>query len=446
MTLVQNLLRQLSGTKQYLFILLLAISLQSCNVFEDIFGGSKRPTPPPPVEETEEPESEPDDEIDDVVVIPEEPKDTIIKPGDPVLTKEQLNLAVILPFQLDEIDRTHQFARPAKNSFLIYKGIEYALNELSFSDKELNVYVFDNGKSDAKTQQILNTAPFPNVDAVIGPLYADNLKAVAKFAKDNKIPFISPLSSSTDISENNPYIINAVASKETRYNILLDYVDKEFIDPNVGIIYQPIAGEESDKNDILRIAKDKGITVTDKKSEGQEMFAVAKDLLQKGRENIIIVPANDNSESILYMDRLMMYLQDFALDYQINVVGLSEWNGVRRFSAAKYPDIKFHILDRYFVDETNSNDMSKLRSLQSKNNGLNLDIYTLQGYDIMTYLGELMKKHGDKFANKIAKTDFNGLQTRFDFDMYKQGNKDMLLENKYINILAYKNGTWQRIN
>lgn len=443
---VQNRLQQLSGSK-LLMILLLAFTLQSCSVFEDIFGGSKTPEPPPPIEETEEPNEELPDEEEEVVLpdIDEEKEDTIII-KDPIEVKDQVNIAVILPFQLDQLDQNGQFTSASESSFQVYKGIRYALENMEFEDVELNVFVFDNAKSASETEQILQQAPFPNVHAVIGPLYSSNVKLVANYAKENEIHFISPLSSVEDLATDNEFIISANATKNTRYKLLFNYIEKEFVNPNIGIIYQPIQREITTKNELLAIAEELKMDIAERESEGRDMFSIVEQLLEKGRENVLLVPADDNSEGAMYLDRLMMYLQGISDSYDINVVGIEEWNAEKTIAPAKYPDVSFFILDRYFIDDEEFDITNQIANLQSKNNGLPLDIYTLQGYDLMSYLGELITDYGTKFPKRMNKMEFSGLQTKYDFDQFTLANNDLFIENKYINILQFKNGKWQRVN
>lgn len=440
---VQNLQQRLSGNKSILILILLFFTLQSCSVFEDIFGGNNKPTPPPPIEETEK--SKEEEKTEDISNVGAEPKDTT-KKTDPIDIKEQVHIAVILPFQLDQIDRTGQFDSASETSFEFYKGIKYAIDELSFDDVELNIHVFDNIRDKDETLAILKQKPFPDVELVIGPLYSSNMSTVAEYAKKHKIRFISPLSSSEKLATDNDFIISANATKQTRYELLINFIQNEFIDANVGIIYQPNAGEESTKNKLMAIADKNKLSVVAKKSEGLEMFSVSKELLQKDRENVIIVPADDDREGILYMDKLLEFLEEYGAEYKINVIGISEWNGIPQIAPKKYPSIQFYILDRYFINENDTKRRSQLQLIRSKNNGVLPHIYTIQAYDLMNYLGELVEKYGKDFSEHIQKNQYEGLQTVYKFDELIVDNDDLFVDNKHINILLYRQGKWHRVN
>lgn len=444
MILAQNHRQQLNGSKKYLLLLLLALMMQSCGVLDGIFGSKTTPPPPPPPIEEDVNTGTDGGDIDDGPDVTIEPKDTIMVPKPPVIVKEKLNVAIILPFQLDNLD-TGTVPRAARNSIDLYKGIKYALDDANFSDKELNVFVFDNAGDDAKTRSILNKHPFPEVDVVIGPLYTKSLKIVADYAKSNKIHFISPLSSSSDIASNNPYMISSLASTETRYEILMDYINKEFVNPNVGIFYQPVVKEERAKNEVLTAAAAKGITINEQISEGREMFSSISNLLETGRENVILTSVDDNEEGKLYFNQFLSFVNQLGTQYQIKVIALREWNDVQQIAPQQYPNVSLFILDR-FLDTTNSPRSSEFSTLMSNNQNQPLHIYTLQGYDLMSFMIELMERHGSDFENHITSSTYTGLQTKYEFDEKRSASGMQFIDNKHINILQYRNGRWELMN
>jgi len=450
MTLAQNHRQQLNGNKKYLLLVLLAFVMQSCGVLDGIFGSRTVPPPPPPPPFEEEEVNEPEETettpiVKEETVFEPEPIDTVIIPTPPIIEKEELNVAIILPFQIEKIEQSNSYLDASKNSIEIYKGIKYALEDVNFTDKELNVFVFDNAGNDVQTQAILNKAPFPDVDVVIGPLYTRSLKVVADYAKANQIYFISPLSSSTSMAENNPYLISSLATTPTRYELLMDFIDKEFINPNVGLFYQPVAKEERAKREILAAATTKEVTVKEQISEGREMFSSINSLLETGRENVILTAVDDNAEGQLYFKQLLTFLNQLGDQYDINVVALREWNDVQQFAPQQYPNLSLYILDR-FLDTTNSPKSYEFSNLQVKNQNNPLHIYTIQGYDIMSYLINLMEVHGPDFENQITKSTYTGLQTKYDFGQFKSGSNMQFYDNKYINILQFKNGRWELMN
>ncbi|MBX2844988.1 MAG: ABC transporter substrate-binding protein [Saprospiraceae bacterium] len=438
MTLVQNHRPLLSGNKLWLLLVVLMFATQSCSIFQK---KSKTPTPPPEIVEPvtdKEPEEE---EVPDAPEIIDVVDEDTIKRDLPIL-KDVVNVGVILPFDLDNLQATNSFSTASKNSFQLYKGIRLALEDLELNDVDLKVHVLDNKRLDTRTKSLIADESFKDMDVVIGPLYPKNVRAVGLFAKQNEIPFISPLSSVTSLAVENPFIYSAVATKQTRYEVLFDYLKANYSNPNIGIMYQPLSKEVATKDEVVSVARQKGLTVTEQISEGAEMFSAVTNLLEAGRENIVLVPAGNDEEGQLYVDRLLGYLEFESNNFDITVVGMEEWNGYNSIAPSKFGVVKTLVLDRYFVDTYNSTVVSKMNDLRLRNGGKALTIYSLQGYDIMSYIGELIEMNGTDFMDEFGQRPYTGLQTQFIFDDFRNDFK----ENKFINIVRYNNGAWELQN
>jgi len=71
---------------------------------------------------------------------------------------------------------------------------------------------------------------------------------------------------------------------------------------------------------------------------------------------------------------------------------------------------------------------------------------TPNGYDIMSYVGNLVERHGTDFLDHFGKQEYNGLQTVFNFDSYEENGAMQFKDNKHINIVRYRNNGWERVN
>lgn len=449
MTSVQNLLRQLNGNKSILLILFLAFTVQSCTVFDSIFGGKSGPKPPPPpIIEQKPTESKPDQTSKPEGKDNKEEGHQVKEPETPSTQsqKDSIHIAVIFPFHLDNISATNSFSSASKNSFYLYQGMKQVIDGMNFSDKEVFIHVLDNRKDLAKTLSITNQAQFQKVDLVIGPLYTSNVKTIANFASRNKIPFISPLSSAPSLAVNNNYLISANATKETRYKLLLDFINRRYINPNVSVIAQPNQKEQAAQNLFVKIANERGDSIQTKLSEGLEMFAVAQEALETGRENVIILPVAKTPQGTLYLNRMLEFLHELTDEYKISVVALEEWNDNTEVAPVKYPNIQFYILDRYHVSQTDYKKMNTYQQIKNYNQGSTPHIYTIQGFDLMSYLNQLIQQYGKDFTAHLQDGNYKGVQTNFNFKPFQSGGISYFIENKHIHILKYQNGNYVIVN
>lgn len=56
----------------------------------------------------------------------------------------------------------------------------------------LQVHIIDLDSDTMAARATLNKPPFPDVDVIIGPVFNNNLRVFSRYARERKIPVISP--------------------------------------------------------------------------------------------------------------------------------------------------------------------------------------------------------------------------------------------------------------
>lgn len=161
-----------------------------------------------------------------------------------VTTQDDIrNIAVLLPFNLDQIplgkyadDTTKQLSIDSKNAIEFYLGCQMAREKFEGRKATTNVYFLDSKNDSATMEAIFERKPFPNVDYIVGPLYFTTLSLAADLAKQHEIPLISPLANSMYI-RNNPFYYNANASLRSQYSFLLETIKAKYPSKTVEVIY-----------------------------------------------------------------------------------------------------------------------------------------------------------------------------------------------------------------
>ena len=247
MTLVQNRLQQLNGNNILIFLFLIA-SISSCSSkkisqiskteYIEVGGNLKKNNNNKSVEVVEI-NTAPIKKADSILTQPVEfniSKEQFNKESNSNLltndltkdTKHPYNIAVILPFYLDQIplgkyidDSTKLLSNDSKNAVEFYLGCQMAKEKFANKDLQVNVYFVDNKNDSLSSIHLFNNKPFPNVDYIVGPIGYKNLKTITDIAKNKQIVTISPFANSMYI-QNNPYYFNANASLLSEYNELLN--------------------------------------------------------------------------------------------------------------------------------------------------------------------------------------------------------------------------------
>lgn len=122
----------------------------------------------------------------------------------PSVLKSGYNVAVLFPFQLNEID-----AKISKrsNQYLLdfYEGIRMAVDSLQAKGMKVNVYAYDTEKEITILNSIISLPELKSMDMIIGPVFPAQIPVVTEFCRKNGIINISPFSANSKIIENNEF-------------------------------------------------------------------------------------------------------------------------------------------------------------------------------------------------------------------------------------------------
>ena len=270
--------------------------------------------------------------IDTTKKILEEPKPSskpfYVNPFAHLELKDTFNIALILPFNLGQTPTTltqkqnFKFDASTKLALDYYQGFMTSINNFNGNDLVVNVTVLDDKNDENATQNLINSGKLRNCDVIVGPIYNKNLRIVAPYALENKLPIFSPLSPSSNIAQNNPYYFSVNAVNESFYGqILTEVYKKQAFDT----IYLFNEGTEEEA-EIMQIMRQKNEELGEKLilidfkinklSDTLKVPTYFSDTLQK---NIIITSHNEPFVSYMY-DRLKILSKN-----KFNIYGLSTW-------------------------------------------------------------------------------------------------------------------------
>jgi LysM repeat protein len=172
--------------------------------------------------------------------------------------KTKYNLALILPFRLDQtlaLD-LNELAKSNGNFPVVpalaidfYLGFKRAVDSLRSKDFELNIMLYESDDKDSlKLAEIVNDPHFKEFDFIFGPLYASGFKPISKKAKEFGIPIVSPITQQNKILYNNIYISKTNPSQFTLLESLADYCADSLVAANTNIILMLLS--EKDKKEL----------------------------------------------------------------------------------------------------------------------------------------------------------------------------------------------------
>jgi ABC-type branched-subunit amino acid transport system substrate-binding protein len=149
-------------------------------------------------------------------------------------------IALVLPFQLDQIAATSVVENDIKRSALaldFYQGFQMGLEEVSKSDKDFYLNVLDSQDDNFQNITLAKSDEVEQAAIVIGPVYPKEIKTLGENLVDQNILQINPLAASMPSEFNLPNLVSLRPSIKSHSNAIAAEVGRQFSPGDVVIIY-----------------------------------------------------------------------------------------------------------------------------------------------------------------------------------------------------------------
>ena len=149
-----------------------------------------------------------------------------------------VKIAMMLPFraiEYDTIDAIDIFKTNKLSNITtdLYLGAQVALDSLRRLGIDVELSIFDTGRKNTKIDSILSVTDFSDIDAIIGPLYSEEVPKVANRAG---VPVIFPVYSKKQSSFQSSKIIKTFADREVHQKELVAHILRSYSNENILII------------------------------------------------------------------------------------------------------------------------------------------------------------------------------------------------------------------
>ena len=136
-------------------------------------------------------------------------------------------------------------------------------------------------------------------------------------------------------------------------------------------------------------------------------------------------------------------------DVHVVVYGMPQWMDFERVDFSYYEKLNVHVSSSIYLDPL-APEVQLFKRRFYERFGTIPQPEAFQGYDVMLYFGRMIHKYGTKFQYSLDREMKQTLHTRFEFDQVVRpvtiGRENLPIEqfeNKYINILTFKNFQFQ---
>ena len=329
---------------------------------------------------------------------------------------------------------------PRSENFIhFYEGVVLAADSLQRAGMKFQLRVFDTNQKRYVVDSLVRSGSLNGLDLIIGPSFPEMQRSVADFAFRNKIPLVSPLSSSGNFEDKNPWYFKVNPGRQYLIQKTADYIAGEYSGQNIIILRM---GDYSHipEGELVKLLREKFMLQEARNTLGKTLFHEyrlsadgaegLKALLSADCENIFIIP----SETEAQISVAVTTLNALAEHYPVTLVGLSNFQRYKSIQTEYFHRIKLNYLTPYFVDYESPVVNQFIRKFR-RNFYAEPNQYSFQGYDVAFYFMSALFRYGKDFAGCLPGLRVSLTQSELAFDKV---NRDSGYMNNGLFIMQYE--------
>jgi LysM repeat protein len=315
-----------------------------------------------------------------------------------------------------------------------YEGALMAVDSLVRAGLSVKLTVYDTERNPNKVREILRNPEFQDTDLIIGPVFPENLRIAADWARRNRVNIVSPLASRNEFLDGNPYLFQATPSSSAELEQASVFISN-FPSSNFVLIHRndPFEADlvEAFKMNIFRhfsYNSNYDNLVFKELILGDIISNIEQSLVAE-QKNIVIIPSANQA----FVTDVIIRLNVLSRKYDITIFGLNDWQRFANLEVEYLHNMELHFASPFFVDYNNDNVKNFLRKFRSKY-FTEPSHYGFQGYDIMFYFLQALKQFGPDFHECLPVMRTELLQADF---LFRKSDYRNGFENNGISIVKF---------
>lgn len=341
-----------------------------------------------------------------------------------------LKIAMMLPFRSKRDSLDFENDRLLKITSDFYLGALIAIDSLKKQGLSLQVKVYDTDNNAGVSQKISNEIELQEYDAVVGPMFLKNVKAVSNNLKYGKPLIVSPISTKDHSKIKNNKLIQERASLEHHTNEMMEYIKSNYDQQDLIVIKN-----ESDRSeeqyqriidDIKALNPEKEVIVLQPKDGyiKPEEFKVFRDTLDRNIVNWFFLTDNDPA----YLGDVFNNLGVFPEQDSLMVFAFEKDRNYSRIQNDFLARVNFHYPSNSFIDQ----DLDAYKNFEStfrRRNYAMPSSYAIEGFDLTYDLLMRLATNSELIEQGVSER----VSTRYEYIENTSGS----IVNKGIYIIKY---------
>ena len=369
------------------------------------------------------------------------------------------NVELALPFLTDRYLGSEDAVDPNSEWALhYYAGAQLALDEIRTAARgNYNVTVRDTEAKTPTVQSMVTEPVFQQANLVVGPYLRDNVGVMANAVKGRETVLVSPYSAAGGISENNPNYVQVNPTLNTHLRALLAHA---YTQQRADRIVLVGTGDNAENARLAVLQEEYLLQKGDATAQPLEVLTLDINdtntdlsVYLRGRKTVFIVPIYRNEAFVANFLRLLYAETRDDNGLGVAVYGLPQWMDFTRINFDYFEGTNVHVSSSVFIDQLDPAVRDFQRDYYARYAVIPRD-EAYVGYDVTRYFLRMLNEHGTRFQFALPSNPEKLLHTRFSFQpVYGVGPNGTLenapiqrFENKYVNILRFKDSSFRRVN
>ncbi|RLD94783.1 MAG: hypothetical protein DRJ29_04930 [Bacteroidetes bacterium] len=361
-----------------------------------------------------------------------EPLDSLLKD----ITSENRRNRIIERYMMEaKIPQSVQFLE-------FFQGTLLAIDAMKQSGMKLDVRYKDTRRSEARIRSILQDDEFEDFDLFIGPFYPYTLELVSAFAREHRIPLVTPFHNDLELLKSNPYLFQLSPSLEREYREVAKLVASKHM-------YNIVYVRNEDSLDIERHEYFKQLIFDGFDDYHPSDPVVFKEVVQKldraaeliyslspDKKNLVLVPTADEALASSVVSTLFYQLDH----YDIEVIGAPYWTEFSSIELRYFHKLNLVFYNSFWVDYHDPDIeafMAKYRNYFynqpaiTSQKGIN---YGILGHDMTLYFLNALRVYGRRFILSLDEYQPSLVQGPYTFRRMSGGGG---YENSHISFYRF---------
>ena len=400
-------------------------------------------------------------------VDPDAPRDSIQvnqKNSDPVITdenyrpnaktdfiKDVYRLAFIAPLESSQLDTANFETDRNMRFFHYYDGLKLASQVWAAKGLNVELVVFDS--KETSVDRLVNSDELESFDLILGGYERSEIEALKKFAGKNELAYFSPWRTARS-SGSNPYYVQLRPAILKQFEFISAHVAQNFSTDQV-----TIAIESGDENRLKPFqtyisamkstssAKYKECVISDDTQHFEE--SDLSEYFQKSGPSVFILPYTSGS----FFRTFLRKLKTDRADREIIVYGLHNWLENKTIDEDFYQALGIRLASWYYPQYDTEEWDAFVSEYYDSTERLPSKVDVIEGYDHMSYLGNMLSTYGTDLMSYNLQGEFKGISHFVDLQQILAVNNRNstsesvdYLENGALRIVVLRDGEFVELD